>query len=390
MLCLIFLVIILNIKSNIKFNRHELAGAFGDLGTDLPLIVGVILAADLRSTDVLVIFGVMQILTALYYQIPMPVQPLKAMSALVIAQKLDGSILYGAGIAIGLIMLLLSVTGGLDWLARIVDKSIIRGIQFGLGLQLSLLALKDYIPSQGINGYILATIAFFITVIFISDRHYPAAILVIILGLIYALTSQVNLWELMGKVNFQLPQWQAVSRENIVTGFLLLALPQIPLSLGNSILATKQIATDLFPEKPISIRQISLSYSLINLISPWLGGIPTCHGSGGMAGHYAFGGRTGGSVIIYGSIYLIIGLFFGPVFQEIVKVFPLPILGILLLFEGLTLILLLKDLTESTTKLSISILVGLIACSLPYGYLIGMMIGLILVYLTNKYDLTLG
>ncbi|MGL5511130.1 MAG: putative sulfate/molybdate transporter, partial [Microcoleaceae cyanobacterium] len=381
---------ILNIKSNIKFNRHELAGAFGDLGTDLPLIVGVILAADLRSTDVLVIFGVMQILTALYYQIPMPVQPLKAMSALVIAQKLDGSILYGAGVAIGLIMLLLSLTGGLDWLARIVDKSIIRGIQFGLGLQLSLLALKDYIPSQGINGYILATIAFFITVIFISDRHYPAAILVIILGLIYALTSQVNLWELMGQVSFQLPQWQAVSRENIVTGFLLLALPQIPLSLGNSILATKQIATDLFPEKPISIRQISLSYSLINLVSPWFGGMPTCHGSGGMAGHYAFGGRTGGSVIIYGSIYLIIGLFFGPVFQEIVKVFPLPILGILLLFEGLTLILLLKDLTESTTKLSISILVGLIACSLPYGYLIGMIIGLILVYLTNKYNLTLG
>ncbi|MGL6136668.1 MAG: putative sulfate/molybdate transporter, partial [Planktothrix sp.] len=237
----------LNIKSNIKFNRHELAGAFGDLGTDLPLIVGVILAADLRSTDVLVIFGVMQILTALYYQIPMPVQPLKAMSALVIAQKLDGSILYGAGIAIGLIMLLLSLTGGLDWLARIVDKSIIRGIQFGLGLQLSLLALKDYIPSQGINGYILATIAFFITVIFLGDRHYPAAILVIILGLIYALTSQVNLGELIGQVSFQLPKWQTVSRENIVTGFLLLALPQIPLSLGNSILATKQIATDLFP-----------------------------------------------------------------------------------------------------------------------------------------------
>ncbi|MGL6283421.1 MAG: putative sulfate/molybdate transporter, partial [Microcoleaceae cyanobacterium] len=377
----------MNIKSNIKFNRHELAGAFGDLGTDLPLIVGVILAADLRSTDVLVIFGVMQILTALYYQIPMPVQPLKAMSALVIAQKLDGSILYGAGVAIGLIMLLLSLTGGLDWLARIVDKSIIRGIQFGLGLQLSLLALKDYIPSQGINGYILATIAFFITVIFISDRHYPAAILVIILGLIYALTSQVNLWELIGQVSFQLPQWQAVSRDNIVTGFFLLALPQIPLSLGNSILATKQIATDLFPEKPISIRQISLSYSLINLVSPWFGGMPTCHGSGGMAGHYAFGGRTGGSVIIYGGIYIIIGLFFGPVFGEIVKVFPLPILGILLLFEGLTLILLLKDLTESTTKLSISILVGLIACSLPYGYLIGMIIGLILVYLTSKYDL---
>ncbi len=84
-------------RGSIRFNRNEWSGAFGDLGTDLPLIVGMILAAHLDAAGVLTLFGVMQILTALRYRIPMPVQPLKAMAALVIAQKLPGGTLYGQG-----------------------------------------------------------------------------------------------------------------------------------------------------------------------------------------------------------------------------------------------------------------------------------------------------
>ena len=121
--------------SSIRFDRNELAGAFGDLGTDLPLIVGISLAAHLDATSVLIMFGVMQILTGLRYRIPMPVQPLKAMAAIVIAQKVSGSVLFGAGLAIGVTMFILSVTGLIDWLARVVPKNVIRGIQFGLGLQ---------------------------------------------------------------------------------------------------------------------------------------------------------------------------------------------------------------------------------------------------------------
>jgi MFS superfamily sulfate permease-like transporter len=162
---------------------------------------------------------------------------------------------------------------------------------------------------------------------------------------------------------------------------IVLAVPQIPLSLGNSILATRQVAEDFFPERPLTIRQISFTYSIMNLVNPWFGGIPTCHGSGGMAGHYTFGARTGGSVIIYGCLYLSLGLFFSGCFAQLIQVFPKPILGVMLAFEGLAMLLLVRDIARSKTDLFIAILVGLMAAGLPYGYAIGLIVGTTLAYL---------
>jgi hypothetical protein len=374
----------------IRFDRNELAGAFGDIGTDLPLIVGMALAAKLDGASVLILFGVMQILTALRYRIPMPVQPLKAMAALVISQKLGGPVLYGAGLAVGATMLVLSITGLVDWLARVVPKPVIRGIQFGLGIQLASLALKDYIQGDGMRGYWLAGAAFVLIILFLGNRRYPAALFVILLGVIYAFVFKLNLPTIAQGIGFNLPQWHIPAWNDIVTGFLVLALPQIPLSLGNSVLATRQITEDLFPEKRLTVRQISLTYSLMNLINPFFSGVPTCHGSGGMVGHYAFGGRTGGSVIIYGMLFLTLGLFFGTGFDQVVGVFPLPILGVLLLFEGLSLMLLVRDMADAKADLSIVILVGLIANGLPYGYAIGIVIGTALAYLARRHPIGLA
>src|SRR3970040_2104118 len=74
----------------LRFDRHELAGAFGDMGTDVPLLVGVALAAKLDGASLLLMFGLMQIFTGFAYRMPMPVQPLKAMAAIVIAQHTSG------------------------------------------------------------------------------------------------------------------------------------------------------------------------------------------------------------------------------------------------------------------------------------------------------------
>jgi len=375
---------------SIRFDRNELAGAFGDIGTDLPLVVGVTLAAGLDGTSVLIMFGVMQILTGLRYRIPMPVQPLKAMAAIVIAQKVGGPILYGAGFAIGVTMLLLSVTGLIDWLARVVPKTVVRGIQFGLGLQLATLALKEYVQSEGVSGYWLTIVAFIIAVILLGNRKYPAALFLVLVGFIYAFAFKMQASSIIQGFGFGLPEVYIPQWEDILAGFLLLALPQIPLSLGNSILATRQIAEDLFPSRPLTIRQISFTYALMNLVNPFLSGIPTCHGSGGMAGHYTFGARTGGSVIIEGSLYVFLGLFFGKGFEAVVGVFPLPILGIILLFEGLALMLLVRDSTSSKSDLTIILLVGLIAVGLPYGYLIGMIVGVVIAYLMKRGVITLG
>src|SRR5256885_13189365 len=135
-------------ECRIRFDRNEFSGACGDMGTDFPLIAGMILAAGLNPASVLTLFGSMQILTGLLYGIPMPAQPLKAMAILVISQKASGALLYGAGLAIGVVMLGLAASGSLSLLANAVPKSVVRGIQVGLGLQLAMLAVRDYVPAD--------------------------------------------------------------------------------------------------------------------------------------------------------------------------------------------------------------------------------------------------
>ncbi len=361
--------------SALRFDRNELAGAFGDIGTDLPLLIGVILAAKLDAASALIVFGGMQILTALFYQMPMPVQPLKAMAALVIAQKIDGEILFGAGLAIGIAMFLLSISGALMWLSRAIPKAVVRGIQFGLGFQLSLLALKDYVPSEGAPGYALATVGFLIALFLLGNRKYPASLFVIALGMGYALVFHSDSVSQSGLIGISLPKFFIPTWEMLASGFLLLALPQIPLSISNSILATKQTASDLFPEKRLSLQQLGLTYAVMNLASAFLSGVPICHGSGGLIGHYTFGGRTGGSVVIYGLLYLVLGLFFASGFEHLLKLFPLPILGVILFFEGLSLITLLRDLLYKQKDFFVAILTGVLAAGTPYGYVTGVVVG---------------
>lgn len=357
----------------IRFDRNELAGAFGDIGTDLPLIVGMILAAGLHSASVLVMFGLMQYMTAVRYRMPMPVQPLKAVAVLVITQKVAPEVLYGGGLAIGVVMLVLALSGGIDWLARIVPKAVIRGLQLGLGIQLAMLAVRDYMQADGLRGYGLAAVGFVIIVALLGNRRFPPAIPVIMAGVAYAFVYNLSGSAFTNAVGFTLPEIRSVRMSAVVNGFVLLALPQIPLSLGNSILATRQVADDLFPERNVTVRKLSFTYAVMNLIGPFFGGVPTCHGSGGLVGHYTFGARTGGSIIIYGSIFVTLGLFFASGFQQVVQVFPLPILGVLLFFEAAALIGMIRDQTSSS--LLVVIVVGLIAAGIPYGYAIGLVVG---------------
>jgi MFS superfamily sulfate permease-like transporter len=144
----------------------------------------------------------------------------------------------------------------------------------------------------------------------------------------------------------------------------------------------------LFPDRRVSVRKIGLTYSIMNLVQPFLSGIPTCHGSGGLAGHYAFGARTGGSVIIYGSMYLAVGLFLSKGFNQVMQIFPLPILGVILLFEALALMSLARDITRSKPDMLVALVVALPAAlttvGLPDGFLIGLVAGLALAYAIRK------
>ncbi len=374
----------------IRFDRNEWAGALGDLGTDLPLLVGVMVAAQLDPAGVLVVFGAMQIFTALRYGIPMPVQPLKAMAALVIAQKISGPVLNGAGLAIGVCMLGLTAFGAIDWLVKVMPRCVIRGVQLGLGLKLGSLALKDYIRSDGIAGYMLAAGIFVLVLSLRGNRRFPAALLAVGAGALYALAFKTDVSPLLGGVSVHAPAFHVPAWGDIATGFVLLTLPQLPLSLGNSVLATRQIAEDYFPEKRITARRIGWTYSLMNLIAPFFGGVPVCHGSGGMAGHCAFGARTGGSVFLYGSAFLIVGVFFSRSFTAVAQVFPLPVLGVLLLFEALSLVLLIGDVAEFKQEFPVTILTGLVAAFLPFGFGIGLLLGSVIFYTVRRSDSSLA
>lgn len=373
-------------KNKLRFDRNEIAGAFGDIGTDLPLIIGMILASGIDSASTLLMFGAMQIFTALVYGIPMPAQPLKAVATIVIAQKIGGDVIYGGGLAIGLVMFLLSITGLLTKLAEIIPKAVIRGVQLGLGLTLAATASKQYICAENsLNAYILASIAFIITLLFFGNRKFPPAIFIIAIGVLYGLIFSIDKpLEVFSNISVHIPVLHQPGWDDVLTGFLILALPQIPLSLGNSVLATKQIVKDLFPEKNISVKKIGITYSIMNFINPFFSGIPVCHGSGGMMGHYAFGARTGGSVFIYGLLFITVGLLFSHNFETVVKIFPLQILGVILFFEALSLILLIKDVASDKKDLFIAILTGLIAFGIPYGFLIGMITGTLLYYYFDK------
>src|SRR5688500_12422437 len=331
-----------------------------------------VMAAGLDAASVLVMYGLMQYATGIRYGIPMAVQPLKAMAVLVITQRIAGDVLFGAGLAIGIVMLVLTATGTLSWLARVVPKCVVRGLQLGLGLQLARLALGEYVPAEGMAGYGLALVALAIAIALYGNRRFPAALPIIALGIAFAFMYNLDARELADGFGFTLPIPRAPSLADVTTGFVVLALPQIPLSLGNSLLATRQTAQDLFPEKGVTIRQLGYSYSLMNLVNPWFGGIPTCHGSGGLMGHYTFGARTGGSLVIYGSIFLVMGLFFSAAFGEVVHVFPLPVLGVLLAFEGWALMWLARDVVPIPRELAITIAVALLAVLAPYGYVLGL------------------
>jgi MFS superfamily sulfate permease-like transporter len=374
----------------IRFDRNEWAGSFGDIGTDLPLIVAMVVSAGLDSASVFIMFGLVQVLTGVLYGLPMPMQPLKAMAVLVISQKLSGAVLYGGGLAVGATMLLLTLTGGLGWLARRIPRCAVRGVQMGLGLSLAGLALKNYVPAMGAAGYALAGVCFVVTVLLWGNRRIPAALLVVLLGAAYAAVFHLDVKRISDGVGLALPQPRVPALSDILTGFLVLALPQIPLSISNSVIATRQALADLFPARGIQIRKIGLTYSVANLILPFFSGIPVCHGCGGLAGHYAFGARTGGSVVLYGTMYLLLGLFFSRVSDQVVQVFPLPVLGVVLLFEAVVLILFVRDIAGSRRDLTIAVLTALLAFALPQGFLVGLVVGTLLYYASERWPILKG
>ncbi|MBI5169671.1 MAG: transporter [Candidatus Eisenbacteria bacterium] len=368
----------------LRFDRHELAGAFGDIGTDLPLIVGLIAFCGLDPASVCIVFGLLQMATGVVYGIPMPVQPLKAMAAIMLAQKFSPGTLAAGGIVIGVVMLALALTRSLDWLARVVPPSVVRGIQLGLGLVLAKLALGEYAGADGARGYVLVAVAIVALLALRRQSRVPGPLVVIALGAAYALWHGLSAPAGGALVGLSLPRWGVPTQDEFAKGALLLALPQLALSLGNSVLATAQATRDLFPERAVGVGRIGFTYGLMNVVAPFFGGIPVCHGCGGLAGFHAFGARTGGAPVLYGALFVLIGLVFAPGFATVVRLFPMPILGTVLLMESVSLMGLVADVAGDRRQLWIALLVAAAVIGLPNGYVVGLVGGTIVAHAIRR------
>ncbi len=358
-----------------RFNLPEWAGAFGDLGTFIPFVVGYITVMKIDPQGILFVFGVMLIFSGLYYRTPIPVQPMKAIGGAAITQAavITPGIVWGAGIFTGLFWLTMGLTGAMNIIAKITSRPVIKGIALGLGLSFII---------EGIRlmktDFIVALIALAVTFMLLSSKRVPAMFVLIILGIIAALVKNPGLFGELSCIHFdfRLPHFTIgqVTWSDFVKGALILGIAQVPLTLGNAVMVTTSENNRLFPRRPVTEKKIAISHGIMNLFSPLFGGIPMCHGAGGMAGHVRFGAHTGGALVILGVILLAVGLFFSSSVLLIFEIFPPSILGVFLFFAGLELASSARDAgREKSDYYILLVTAGFATWNMGIGFLAGIL-----------------
>ncbi|KAF4633591.1 hypothetical protein G7Y89_g4527 [Cudoniella acicularis] len=332
--------------NNVKTLRNsplaEISGSLGDLGTLLPLMIALAINNSISLSTTLVFSGLWNILTGVFFGIPLPVQPMKAIAAVAIARKFSIEETVSAGFTTAGFVFLFSVTGLLRWFTHVIPTPVVKGIQVGAGLSLvisagtSLLQPLGWVSPNAGDNLIWAILAFFFLLSTQTSARIPYALLVFVLGLLISISlagvSNLPSFHFWSPSVF-LPSWTAFQ-----TGALDAGLGQIPLTTLNSVIAVSFLSSDLLPHIPTpSVTSIGISVALMNLIGGWFGAMPVCHGSGGLAAQYRFGARSGASIILLGIFKMLLGLVFGETLIELLRQYPKSLLGIMVLAAGLEL-----------------------------------------------------
>ncbi|KAF7861511.1 hypothetical protein EAF04_008074 [Stromatinia cepivora] len=333
-------------KNNVAAMRDsplaEISGAFGDLGTLLPLMIALAVNNSISLSTTLVFSGLWNILTGIAFGIPLPVQPMKAIAAVAISRKFSIEETVSAGYTVAGVVLILSATGLLRWFTCMIPTPVVKGIQVGAGLSLvlsagsSLLQPLGFTTPNATDNLIWALFAFIVLLLTQRFQRLPYALAIFILGLVLSLyitgssyLPSFKLWH---------PQIYVPSGASFKVGALDAGLGQIPLTTLNSIIAVNFLATDLLPNIPApGVTSIGVSVAFMNLIGGWFGAMPVCHGSGGLAAQYRFGARSGASIILLGAFKMILGFFFGDTLVGLLKQYPKSLLGIMVVAAGLEL-----------------------------------------------------
>ena len=358
------------------YNKMEFAGAFGDLGTLIPFAVGYITLNKMDPLGILVAFGIFKIFVGLYFRTPVPIQPMKAIGGMAIAHAgtITPGMIWGSGIFTGLFWLLMGLTGAITWIEKVTTKPVVRGIMLGLGLSFigEGLGMMRQQPLYAIGGVVL-------TFLLLDNRRVPAMLVLLGYGVLVAFLQKPELFGELSNLSIRFrwpePVIGKISWNDLLAGFVLLGLPQAPLTLGNAIIGTCAENNAHFPDRKVTAKTISIDHGVMNLISAFIGGVPLCHGAGGMAGHIRFGARTGGALVILGAIVLMTGLFLSDSVTLLFQFFPRPILGVILFFAGIELALVVKDIRLKRQNLFVLLVTaGTAMWNMGVAYLAGLLL----------------
>lgn len=387
-----------------RFNRLEAAGSLGDLGTLLPIAIGMILINGLDPCGLFFSTGLFYILAGIYFGVTVPIQPMKVIGAYAIATGMDASPIFASGALMGIVLILIGGSGAVNVLGRYTPKSVVRGVQLSTGALLMAQGVKfmigtsrfqairqaaePYLGLQSLGpvpiGIVIGVIGGLLTLFLVDNKRVPAGLFLVLCGILIGVGLGTHQGFQDLRLGINLPGILPAGMPRVADfsmAFLLLVLPQIPMTLGNAVIAYADLSREYFGEASsrVTYRSACVSMAIANFVSFLTGGMPLCHGAGGLAAHYRFGARTAGSNLMIGSIFIILVVFLGKHLLSILYLVPMSILGVLLLFAGGQLAMTIIDLKDRKELfVSLAMLGITLATNLAAGFIAGLMIAYLL------------
>jgi len=349
----------------------DVSGAFADLGTFLPLVLGAFAVRALDPSGVLAGFGIFALAVALVYRRPMPVQPMKIVAALVIAGGLGAAELAATGLLLGLALVLLGITGAVSRLSRLVPGTVLAGIQLGVGLYLAWAGVQ-----LAGEAPIVAGVALAVLVLLHFTPLRPFGALIVVAGAAAWGLTRPGAWPVDVEIGLWLPGLQLPGWSSFRVAGEAVFLPQLALTVTNAVLVTAVIAAEYFPgdRERITPERLALTSGGLNLLLAPFGAFPMCHGAGGLVVQHRFGARTGLAPAIFGAACLGLGLLLGPGALELMSVLPLAAVGSLLMLAGAELGLTRRMRCARPDGFAVILVTGL-AC-VVFNVAVGLLVGL--------------
>jgi MFS superfamily sulfate permease-like transporter len=344
------------------------------------LASALVISAGYSPSRLFLLWGIVYVLSGLYFRVPVSVQPLKAMAVIAIATGLSLSQLGSAAVGYGVLMLLLALTGTLQRIREWFSPALVRGIQLGIGLILLQKAwglvwggpwILGHTTEAGVAGPLTSLGAIAVLQLSRFTRGWNLAVPIFLAGAVLGVA--VMGWPQLGASEEPLLAWSLPDWASWPSLFVVLMLPQLPLTLGNAVIAAADACHHYWPDRAqrVGVRRLAVSIGTSNVLIGLLGGFPVCHGAGGIAAHARFGGRTGRTTILVGSALILAGLF--PLASALLLCVPVPVLAALLALVGVEMLRLLRTL-EHRSAAVVAIGVGatsFITHNLAWGLLIG-------------------